>query len=568
MARREYTAGRATTLDGAFNIGATTFTIADDGSSTSWPTSTDYDFFVTIDAGTAQEERVLCSARSGRVITVAASGRGKDSTGEKNHASGATVWPSWSAQDADEANVHIESTGYASYSKSVHGLGSGDGVVVGTDKSQTLTAKTLASPTITGTITGTGIVSSTNILDGTIVNADINASAAITASKLTGTTAEFNGALSDNDFATLAGAETLTNKTLTTPTVNGDASFNTEIGTSALNALTTGTSNTALGYNTLLLNTTGSSNTAVGSTALDANTTGSSNTAVGNSALGANTTGVENTSVGRLSLVTNTTGTSNTAVGFNALRLNSTASFNVAVGHEALYSNNIGESNTAIGYGALRTLAANGSCTAVGGGALYSATGDENTAVGSFAGNNVTTGYFNTLIGGDAAVNLTTGNNNTVVGTQTASTLTTGSNNIVLGYNAALSSSTVSNQVVLGNSSITDLRCQDTTISAPSDIRDKTDVQDIPVGLDFINDIRPVNFEWNMRDGGQVGNRQGGFIAQEVLAVEQQYGTRNWLGMVNDDNPDQLVLAPAKLIPVLVKAIQELSARVAELESR
>ena len=32
---------------------------ADDGSSTSWPTSTDYDFFVTIDAGTAQEERVL-----------------------------------------------------------------------------------------------------------------------------------------------------------------------------------------------------------------------------------------------------------------------------------------------------------------------------------------------------------------------------------------------------------------------------------------------------------------------------------------------------------------------------
>ena len=71
-----------------------------------------------------------------------------------------------------------------------------------------------------------------------------------------------------------------------------------------------------------------------------------------------------------------------------------------------------------------------------------------------------------------------------------------------------------------------------------------------------------------MRDGGQVGNRQGGFIAQEVLAVEQKYGTRDWLGMVNDDNPDQLVLAPAKLIPVMVKALQELSARVVELEAR
>lgn len=36
---------------------------------------------------------------------------------------------------------------------------------------------------------------------------------------LTGTTAQFNTALSDNDFATLAGSETLTNKTLTTPTI-------------------------------------------------------------------------------------------------------------------------------------------------------------------------------------------------------------------------------------------------------------------------------------------------------------------------------------------------------------
>ena len=237
MARREYTAGRATTLAGAFNIGATTFTIADDGSATTWPTSTTYDFFVTIDAGTAQEERVLCSERSGRVITVATSGRGKDSTGEKNHASGATVWPSWSATDADEANAHINSTGYDSESQSVHGLGSGDGVVVGTNKSQTLTAKTLtsptiSSPTITGTITGavvtsanivdgtitgtdiaSGTITSTNILDGTItssdiadgtiVNADINASAAIAQSKIANLTTDLSG-----KQATITGAAT------------------------------------------------------------------------------------------------------------------------------------------------------------------------------------------------------------------------------------------------------------------------------------------------------------------------------------------------------------------------
>jgi len=42
----------------------------------------------------------------------------------------------------------------------------------------------------------------------------------LTNNTLTGTTAEFNTALSDNDFATIAGTETLTNKTLTSPVLN------------------------------------------------------------------------------------------------------------------------------------------------------------------------------------------------------------------------------------------------------------------------------------------------------------------------------------------------------------
>ena len=188
MTRREYTAGLPTTLSSALAAGALSFTITSD---TNWPTSATYDFFVTIDGGTAQEERILCSARTGTSVTVATSGRGKDSTGDKAHAQGATVWPSWSAQDADEANSHINSTGYASESVSVHGLGSGEGVVVGTDKTQTLTAKTLTSPTInsptiSGTITG-AVITSANIVNDTIVNADINTAAAITTSKLDGT---------------------------------------------------------------------------------------------------------------------------------------------------------------------------------------------------------------------------------------------------------------------------------------------------------------------------------------------------------------------------------------------
>ena len=44
-----------------------------------------------------------------------------------------------------------------------------------------------------------------------------NKTISLTSNTVTGTTAQFNTALSDNDFATLAGIETLTNKTLTSP---------------------------------------------------------------------------------------------------------------------------------------------------------------------------------------------------------------------------------------------------------------------------------------------------------------------------------------------------------------
>jgi hypothetical protein len=47
-----------------------------------------------------------------------------------------------------------------------------------------------------------------------------NKSIDLTNNTLTGTTAEFNTALTDNDFATLTGTETLTNKTLTSPVLN------------------------------------------------------------------------------------------------------------------------------------------------------------------------------------------------------------------------------------------------------------------------------------------------------------------------------------------------------------
>jgi len=133
MARREYTSGRPTTLASPFAIGAGTFTIADDGSAVTWPTGADHPFWVTIDAGTAQEERVLCSGRSTRVVTVASGGRGQDGTSESNHTAGATVWPSWSATDADESNEHINlTTGVHGYSATAAEINILDGATLST----------------------------------------------------------------------------------------------------------------------------------------------------------------------------------------------------------------------------------------------------------------------------------------------------------------------------------------------------------------------------------------------------------------------------------------------------
>src|SRR6056300_649754 len=125
-------------------------------------------------------------------------------------------------------------------------VGSGNNVTFNIDStvatltgSQTLTNKTLTSPVI-ATISNTGTItlpSSTDTLVGrnntiTVVEADIsdlqsyiltdstdtlqNKTINLSDNTLTGTTAQFNSALSDGSFATLAGTETLTGKTINT----------------------------------------------------------------------------------------------------------------------------------------------------------------------------------------------------------------------------------------------------------------------------------------------------------------------------------------------------------------
>jgi hypothetical protein len=328
--------------------------------------------------------------------------------------------------------------------------------------------------------------------------------------------------------------------------------FETSLGTGA-GAVTTGIRNTFIGFEAGNDNTTGTTNTAVGYQAFALNVSGLENTAVGSSALGANTTS-SNTAVGFNALTLTTTGNANTAVGAAALSANTTGADNSGFGQNSLIALTTGSGNVAIGKSTLAANSTNSQNTAVGVSALSAATADDNTAVGRNAGAAVTTGTQNVLIGRSAGFS---GTNN----------LTTGSNNIIIGYNAAASSATASNVITLGNSSIATLRCQVTTITALSDARDKTNVADLNAGLGFVNALRPVKFDWNMRDGGKVGVPDTGFIAQDLQSVQATTGIEI-PDLVFAENPDRLEAGYGKLIPVLVKAVQELSAEVERLKSQ
>ena len=110
------------------------------------------------------------------------------------------------------------------------------------------------------------------------------------------------------------------------------------------------------------------------------------------------------------------------------------------------------------------------------------------------------------------------------------------------------------------------IEASSTIIISLSDRRDKKNITDLLEGIDFINKLRPVKFEWDTREGAPAkdGTVRAGFIAQELQ--EAQSGSE-YLDLVMDGNPDKLEAKQGKLIPVLVKAIQELSAEVKRLKN-
>jgi hypothetical protein len=441
------------------------------------------------------------------------------------------------------------------------------GVVVGTTDTQTLTNKTIngSSNSITNISLTTGITGTLPVANGGTGTTSLTANNVILGN---GTSAVqvvapgTSGNVLTSNGTTWTSAAAAAGLLGVTQSSSGGL---TALGYQAGN-VTTGLYNTWIGYQSGLLTTTGNYNTGVGYQALDSNTTGARNTAVGSEALGANTTGARNTAIGYEAFDANIGGSDNVAVGNNALTSGTAVEQTVAVGSVGLQGLTTGGYSVAVGGAALNSQTTAIETIGVGYWAgLRITTGGYNTAVGTQSLNQVTTQSANTAVGYRALFNAASADN-TAIGFQAGDSITTGANNIVIGNDADASSATVGNEITLGNSSIATLRCQVTTITSLSDARDKTNIVDLDAGLNLINAVRPVAFDWNMRDGGKVGEHDTGFIAQELQAAQEVAGV-SIPGLVFDNNPEKLEAGYGKLLPVMVKAIQELSAKVDALQA-
>jgi hypothetical protein len=183
------------------------------------------------------------------------------------------------------------------------------------------------------------------------------------------------------------------------------------------------------------------------------------------------------------------------------------------------------------------------------------------TVVGTFAMcSSCANTTLNTVVGHLAACEIT-GSCNTVLGScAMVGSPYSGTNNTVIGFCAAPSAINSSNSITLGNSAITTIRAAVTTITSLSDARDKDNIRALPLGIEFLRDIKPVQFTWKQRETNPVkdGTDEAGFIAQQLQEAVQTHNAE-FLGLVDEENPNRLEVAPGKLIPILVKAIQDLA---------
>jgi hypothetical protein len=372
------------------------------------------------------------------------------------------------------------------------------------------------------------------------------------------------------------------------------------------NKVNTSVGNTVVGLNAHCTSTTGCRNTVIGINALQLGN-GNYNTAVGAEALNAATGGC-NVALGHNAGLTLTSGSNNVLLGWTVQAPNPAGNCQLAIGYTNGQYWITGDNTKAIKPGAgirdcnsstglanqvLMSNGANAICWgAVPGLCGFTCTATPfNTALGFQSGTAITTGVCNTFVGYQAGCGSTSGSCNVLIGNGnlTPTITSTANNNVVIGprlqqfnlgasstNNVAISSfgsvlyslsAPANNTIQIGNLSHS-AAYVNVGWTAVSDIRDKTEVANVALGLDFVKDLSPIEYKRCDRETGELNADKifYGFSAQDVISAEKKHAGKNVI--IDDSDEDRLRLTSDHLIPVLVNAIKELSAEVESLKAQ
>jgi hypothetical protein len=106
-------------------------------------------------------------------------------------------------------------------------------------------------------------------------------------------------------------------------------------------------------------------------------------------------------------------------------------------------------------------------------------------------------------------------------------------------------------------------------LNVSSDGTLKYNIQPTNLGLDFINDLNPVSYKWKDETSGT--STHYGIIAQDVVSTLKNYGIDSlddFAGITYNKESGKYSAGYTEFIPILMKAIQELSEEIKELKEK
>lgn len=225
MARLFSSTSVETTLASGISSTATTMTVAagtGSGLVTGVTIGSGNQFTVAIDPDTTNEEIVFITSQATDTFVIE---RQKAGTTGVTHSAGATVRHVLTSDDLNAFKASISPVANFGFAGSTSGTTTVQATAVAGTTTLTLPA---ATDTLVGKATADTLTNKTIALGSNTVS---------------GTIAQFNTALTDGDFATLAGSETFTNKTLTAPAINSAIFTSPEEKTTVTATAATGTIN-------------------------------------------------------------------------------------------------------------------------------------------------------------------------------------------------------------------------------------------------------------------------------------------------------------------------------------